>query len=94
MDILRIPFDTNSFPWQYFSMVWQYLFRRDYIDEFRFPDYQPCEDDTFMDQVLTKAGYTRRNFLSLPHMENKLYYYNYLREGSNMYRVRMLGEKI
>ncbi len=94
LDILRIPFDTNSFPWKYFSMVWQYLLRRDYINEFRFPDFQPCEDDVFMDLVLAKAGYTRRNFMSLPHMERSLYYYNYLREGSNMYRVRILKEKI
>ena len=94
LDILRIPFDTNKFPWRYFSMVWQYLLRRDYINEFRFPHIQPAEDDAFMDMVLRKAGYTRSTYIGLPHMETPLYYYNYLREGSNMYRYIILKEKI
>ena len=94
LDILRIPYESNEFPWNYFSMVWQYVLRREFINEFRFPDYQPHEDVAFMESVLGKAGYDKKTFMNLPHFDNALYYYNYLREGSNMYRFRMLGEKI
>lgn len=95
LELLRIPFASNRFNYQYFSMVWQYVMRRDYIDEFRFPAIQPAEDDAFMDAVLNKAGLNRWTYLYLlPHLPYAAYYYNYLREGSNMYRVTMLGEKI
>lgn len=87
LNILRIPFQSNIFRWQYFSMVWQYLMRREFIQEFRFPDYQPAEDDAFMFEVLKKAGLDRYNHMCLPCIDKTLYYYNYLREGSNMYRV-------
>lgn len=91
--ILLIPFDSDTFRYNYFSMVWQYLFKREFIEEFAFPNYQPAEDDAFTEQVLNKAGYTHDNYIMLPRMDRKLYYYNYLREGSNMYRV-YFGEKI
>ena len=93
LNILKIPYDTKA-PYPYFSMVWQYLLRRDFVDEFRFPNYQPHEDVDFMEKVLNKAGYRRDNFMDLPHLDHSVYYYNYLREGSNMYRLMVLGEKI
>ena len=94
LDIIRIAYASNGFYFNYFSMVWQYLLRRDFVQEFRFPDYQPGEDDAYMDGVLSKAGYDRYNFLGLPCMARPQYYYNYKREGSNMYRYENLGEKI
>lgn len=94
LDILRIPFESNLFMYDYFSMVWQYVFRREYIKEFVFPAFQPCEDDAYMEMVLAKAGLSRHEHLWLPHLTKPLYHYNYLREGSNMYRVRVLKEKI
>lgn len=94
LDILRIPFESERFTWQYFSMVWQYILRREFIDEFRFPNVQPGEDDAFMDLVLAKAGASRDTYTDLPHMEHAQYFYNYLREGSNMYRFCVLGETI
>ena len=93
LNILRVPFQTNTFWGQYFSMVWQYLFRRDYIQEFRFPSIQPAEDDAFTEQVLRKAGLSRYEHLRLPAMPRPLYFYNYDREGSNMWRVHH-GEHI
>ena len=93
LDVLRIPFVSDLFRFQYFSMVWQYLMRREFIREFRFPDYQPAEDDAFMMSVLRKNGYDRGSHMSLPCVNKALYYYNYMREGSNMYRV-WHGEKI
>ena len=94
LDILRIPFASNLFTRDYFSMVWQYILKRDFVKEFRFPDYQPCEDDAYMEQVLRKRGLSPYNHLWLPHMNAPLYFYNYMREGSNMYRVIVKGEKI
>ena len=71
----------------YFSMVWQYVMKKDFIEEFEFTGRQPQEDDEFMIKVLNKAGYSPATFLRMPYYKNPLYYYNYGREGSNMYRV-------
>lgn len=92
-DIIRVPFKSNKFYWQYFSMVWQYVIRRDYIGDLRFPNYQPAEDDAFMEILLRLVGIGKYNHMSLPATKNFLYYYNYLREGSNMERVGR-GERI
>lgn len=86
LDILRVPFETDKFWGQYFSMVWQYILRREYIKEFRFLAIQPAEDDAFMQQVLRKAGRSRYDYQRLPSMDRPLYFYNYGREGSNMFR--------
>lgn len=90
LDILRIPYDSNYYKWLYFSMVWQYIIRRDFIGETRFPNYQPQEDDAFMRELLTRAGYVYPN---MPSLREPMYYYNYEREGSNMFRYNR-GEKI
>lgn len=93
-DIMRIPFKSARFTWDYFSMVWQYIMRREFVKEFQFPDYQPAEDDAYMEMVLRKAGYNRYDFMKMPALSKPLYFYNYLREGSNMYQVNVLGRKI
>lgn len=94
LDILRIPYASERFSWNYFSMVWQYILRREFVLEFRFPNYQPGEDDAYMDQVLHKAGYDRWTYMTMPHLNRPLYFYNYLREGSNMYQVNVLHREI
>lgn len=94
LDILRIPFSHEKYRYNYFSMVWQYVMKREYIEGIRFPDYQPAEDDAFMEAVLRKKGLDRHSYMFLPHLSEELYYYNYLRPGSNMYRHQVLGEKI
>ena len=92
-DILWIPYASDNFRYFYFSMVWQYLFKREFIGDLRFPNYQPAEDDAFTAELLGKAGYGKYEPIKLPHMETELYFYNYMREGSNMFRV-WSGEKI
>lgn len=92
LNILRVPFRSATFRQMYFSMVWQYVLRMEFVKEFRFPEYQPSEDDAYMRQVLYKAGVS--NHMTLPHMARPLYLYNYMRDGSNMYRHAVLGEKI
>lgn len=93
-DVTWIPFASDKFRYGYFSMVWQYILRREFVKDIQFPSYQPCEDDAYMDMVLAKAGKNRYNYQTLPHVDHPLYFYNYLRQGSNMYRVTVLGEKI
>lgn len=93
IDMLRIPYASDKFKYFYFSMVWQYLFKRSFIGELRFPNYQPAEDDAFTEAMLSKVGIPRGGVITLPYMDKPLYWYNYLREGSNMFRVA-LGEKI
>ena len=92
-DILWIPYASDKFTYYYFSMVWQYLFRREFIGDLRFPNYQPAEDDAYMDAVLAKAGRNRYTYMYLPRVDHALYYYNYGRPGSNMMRY-YAGEKI
>lgn len=93
LNVLRIPFWSDIYQYNYFSMVWQYLLRREFVKGFRFPDYQPAEDDAYMRQVLDKAGVRNLNHLALPFLDRPYYFYNYGREGSNMMRVGR-GEKI
>ena len=93
LNVLRIPFWSDTYQFNYFSMVWQYLLRREFVKGFRFPDYQPAEDDAYMRQVLDKAGVRNLNHLALPYLDRPYYFYNFGREGSNMMRVAS-GEKI
>lgn len=91
-DLIRVAWESNSFRLNYFSMVWQYLIRSTLARSVRFPDYQPSEDDAYMEKILAQAGYNRYNFMYLPTTSD-LYFYNYLRDGSNMQRY-LSGEKI
>lgn len=93
LDILYIPFESKTFRFQYFSMVWQYILRKDFIEGIEFPSIQPAEDDYFMDMVLRRKGINRWYHYHLPSVQEPLYFYNYMREGSNMYRLSK-GEKI
>ena len=93
LDLLRIPFESNLFKRPYFSMVWQYLMRREFIADLSFPSFQPGEDDAFMIEALSKIGLTREMYTLLPCVDRPLYFYYYMREGSNMYR-HCAGEKI
>lgn len=92
-DIVRIPFTSNRFNRDYFSMVWQYIFRKEFIEEFRFRKIQPSEDDDYMRKVFAKLGITVEQYKQTPTYSKPLYFYNYLREGSNMWRY-LRGENI
>ena len=81
LKILRIPYMSETYRQYYWSMVWQYLFKREVIEDIRFRKTQPAEDDVFMLQVFAKIGNT------VPSLDRALYFYNYMREGSNMYRL-------
>lgn len=67
----------------YFSMVWQYAYRKNFIKYTPFVKMQPSEDVVFQKKVVKKLG-TK----DIPVLKENLYYYNYMRPGSNMYQYR------
>ena len=68
------------------SMVWQYAYRRDLIGDLRFTEIQPHEDLEFNRSIMHKLD---NNF---PFLNRKLYYYNYMREGSNIQQLLTKGK--
>lgn len=63
------------------SMVWQYAYRKDFIEDIKFGSMQPHEDLYFTREVLVKYNNNK-----IPFINETLYFYNYNREGSNMYQ--------
>ena len=68
------------------AMVWQYVFKKDFIGETRFQQVQPSEDVAFIRALIQNAG--RLNYVEI---KRKLYYYNYGRLGSNMQQYFSTG---
>ena len=84
--IIKIGYEAPNFQFQgYPSMVWQYIMRRDFIGDLRFLSIQPHEDVKFMGALLCD--------LKEPvyFLDTKIYYYNYMREGSNMQQIKTKG---
>ena len=65
----------NNMDW---CMVWQYIYRKDFIGGLRFVNVEPGEDLEFNKYLLSKIDY------KIPFITNKLYFYNFKRSGSNM----------
>ena len=79
LDIIKIKYISNFFTLDYYSMVWQYIFRRDFIGDLRFLEVQPSEDVVFMNELNKKIPDGKIIFYQIPS-----YFYNYERPGSNM----------
>ena len=77
-NFIQINFVSNYFTIEHYSMVWQYIFRREFLKYFKFSDMQFKEDDDFMQRVFAANGTTKLIFLKTPS-----YFYNYRRAGSN-----------
>ena len=86
--IVKIPFESDNFNSSCYAMVWQYIFERELIGKQRFRKEQPAEDNAFMDELFKRVRPETIETYDFP-----LYFYRYLREGSNMERVSR-GEKI
>ena len=63
---------------QHYSMVWQYIFRCDFLEDLRFGTMKYQEDNDFMERVFKKYGKDSLIYLDVPS-----YFYNYRRPGSN-----------
>lgn len=85
LPILRIDWDC-AYPdrYKYKMMVWQYIYSRKLIGDIRFLAVQPDEDVHFMNEIIKKGP----KILFYPR---KLYYYNFMREGSNMEQLMHKG---
>lgn len=85
--MIQIEFVSNYFKMQHYSMVWQYMFTKDFLQNFKFNDKQNFEDNDFMKDVLEfyfdKYKKTEITYLSIPS-----YYYNYLRPDSQTTKLR------
>lgn len=81
VNVVHIPFESDKFNQSCYAMVWQYIFKREFIEDIQFRRKQPGEDNKFMEDVFTKLG-----GYNIPSYDESLYFYRYLREGSNMFR--------
>lgn len=77
-NIVQINFVSNYFNMQHYSMVWQYIFKRDFIKDFEFSNLRFQEDNDFMQRVLVANAEKELLYLSIPS-----YFYNYRRPGCN-----------
>lgn len=76
--IVKLKFVSNFFNMEHYSMVWQYIFKADFIKKFRFSEVRFQEDNEFMQHVLTAY-----NKDTIPWINTPSYFYNYRRPGSN-----------
>lgn len=79
LDIIQLKFVSNLFNIEYFSMVWQYIYRKDAIGDLRFEHIQPNEDVKFNRAFFQKYGLTQIEKFEVP-----TYFYYYKRPGSNI----------
>jgi len=77
--LFKLPFVSNYFHREYYSMVWQYIFKRSLIGDIRFIKMQPSEDVFFMDEIYKVLPNTTFYHYNIPS-----YFYNYNRPGSNI----------
>lgn len=76
--MMQIKFVSNYFNMEHYSMVWQYVFKKDFINNFRFSNLRFQEDNDFMQRVITANNEKEVCYLPIPS-----YFYNYRRPGSN-----------
>ena len=88
LNLIQVKFISNYFNREYFSMVWQYIYRRSFIGELRFPAIQPNEDVVFNKKLLDNGQDT----IELPYYPIPTYFYNYNRPDSNMSQYRQNHE--
>ena len=84
LSIIQIKFVSNYFNMEHYSMVWQYIFKKDFLNNVSFNKEKHYEDNDFMTKVFQKLGYGYRiTLITIPS-----YFYNYERPGSLMYNLR------
>ena len=77
-NIMQLKFVSNYFNMEHYSMVWQYIFKASFVQQFRFTNVRFQEDNIFMQQVLTANNKENLIYAQIPS-----YFYNYRRPGSN-----------
>ena len=74
------------------AMVWQYAYRRSFIGDLRFIEVQPDEDKAFNVVLFEKLGDPERPSDKVKRLNEVLYHYNYMREGSNIQQIEKSGK--
>lgn len=87
LDIIKLKFISNYFNTEYFSMVWQYIYRKSAIGELRFKHIQPNEDVYF-----NRTFFQQHNIKAIHTFNIPVYFYNYKRPGSNMSIYNQTGK--
>ena len=82
-NIIQITFVSNFFKMQHYSMVWQYIFKKEFLSDIVFNTELHYEDNDFMQKVFKKLGTTEVLCLTIPS-----YFYNYERPNSLTYNMR------
>ena len=77
-NIIQLDFVSNYFKMKHYSMVWQYIFKKDFLNDIKFSSVKYHEDNEFSYIALTKNDKDSIPFINIPS-----YFYNYLRPGSN-----------
>ena len=80
-DIISFEYEAPNF--KFFghpSMVWQYCMKRSFIGDMRFGTYSQNEDVKFLGNLFCEMTH------DIYHLPIKIYHYNYMREGSNMWK--------
>ena len=88
--IIKVAYDCPPFFYAkgHPAMVWQYVYRRDLIETIKFSGIQPNEDLVFNQEVGRRVG----GFEKIPKIGKPLYYYNFMRSGSNMQQFITKGK--
>ena len=81
--LIKIGFVSNLFKMEHYSMVWQYIFRKDFIEDVPFITAQKYEDNDFMKRVFEKLSEND----TIPSLNIPCYFYNYNRPGSVTYKI-------
>lgn len=86
-EILALEYNAPGFGFKgHPSMVWQYVFNREFIGDLQFLEVQPHEDLYFVQELF------QRPHQPIFKIQDPLYHYNYMREGSNMQQLFTTGE--
>lgn len=81
--IIQLEFVSNLFNMKHYSMVWQYIFKKSFLDGIEFSAEKHFEDNHFMEAVFKKLVTNEICFITIPS-----YFYNYERPGSLTYNMR------
>lgn len=79
-DMVRFNYTSQGYKWESEVMLWQYVFKKDFIGSLRFLDIMPKEDDFFTKDIYLKQPKVKK-------IAYTLYYYNHPRVGSTMDQV-------
>lgn len=79
--VLRVPFISNTYKnYEYLFTVWQWVFKSELAKRVKFTS-RPYDDDVEWVQKMIQT----HSIYVYPRLDQPLYFYNYMREGSVMF---------